>query len=485
LRPVQALEPQSLRSGSGRAFRHEAHELGAGHADAPRRGLRGDARDDLLERSRLPVLDVHRHLNEPAADKWEAESAYAVEAAARLAYNSGDRLRNGDVVCGEIDVEGDERLSGTDEDAARAWVEAGRPAVRCDLARVDPPLQLSRPSAPEQRGPDTRCELGVQEDGKAELLADPVRERERGLLRQLELLWPDSHQGNDVGRADTRMDAVVAAEIDPLACGRDPGDERLDELRPRAREREDGAMMIRILVDVEHARMSRQRVPQRLDRLRGTALGEVRDSDERSCHTPYSRNVKEYYDRRADEYDDWYAGVYYEGDERERFLAEVVRLGHVLADLRPARTLDVACGTGFLTRHLPGDVTGLDWSERMLSLARRTAPHASYVRGDALELPFGDSSFDRVFTGHFYGHLEEPERLRFLAEARRVAPELVVADAPLRPDHAQAEWQQRSVGDGSVWPVYKRFFAPEKLLAELGGGEVLLDGEWFVVAASR
>jgi ubiquinone/menaquinone biosynthesis C-methylase UbiE len=195
--------------------------------------------------------------------------------------------------------------------------------------------------------------------------------------------------------------------------------------------------------------------------------------------------VKEYYDRRADEYDDWYAGNYYEGDERERFLAEVVRLGHVLADLHPARTLDVACGTGFLTRHLPGDVTGLDWSERMLSVARRAAPRASYVRGDALELPFGDSSFDRVFTGHFYGHLEEPERLRFLAEARRVAPELVVADAPLRPDHAQAEWQQRSVGDGSVWPIYKRFFGPEKLLAELGGGEVLLDGEWFVVAASR
>ena len=83
----------------------------------------------------------------------------------------------------------------------------------------------------------------------------------------------------------------------------------------------------------------------------------------------------------------------------------------------------------FLTRHLAGDVTGLDWSERMLSIARGAAPHASYVRGDALELPFPDSSFDRVFTGHFYGHLEEPERLRFLAEARRVAPELVVADA--------------------------------------------------------
>jgi ubiquinone/menaquinone biosynthesis C-methylase UbiE len=194
--------------------------------------------------------------------------------------------------------------------------------------------------------------------------------------------------------------------------------------------------------------------------------------------------VKEYYDRRAHEYDDWYRGIYYEGDELERFRAEVVRLEQVLAGLTPARTLDVACGTGFLTRHLMGDVTGLDWSERMLTVARREAPGATYVRGDALELPFADNTFERVFTGHFYGHLEELERLRFLVEARRVAPELVIADAALRPDHAPAEWQQRDVSDGSVWPVYKRFFSPGTLLAELGGGDTLLDGDWFVVVAS-
>ncbi|HEU0304318.1 MAG TPA: methyltransferase domain-containing protein [Gaiellaceae bacterium] len=194
--------------------------------------------------------------------------------------------------------------------------------------------------------------------------------------------------------------------------------------------------------------------------------------------------MKEYYDRRAPEYDDWYRGIYYAGDELERFRAEVGKLEHVLAHLRPARTLDVACGTGFLTRHLPGEVTGLDWSERMLNEARREAPGATYVGGDALELPFADDAFERVFTGHFYGHLEEPERLRFIGEARRVAPELVIADASLRPDHALAEWQQRPVSDGTVWPVYKRFFSSDALLHELGGGETLLAGEWFVVVVS-
>ena len=73
--------------------------------------------------------------------------------------------------------------------------------------------------------------------------------------------------------------------------------------------------------------------------------------------------------------------------------------------LAPARTLDVACGTGFLTRHLRGEITALDQSERMLEIAAERVPEAMLVSGDALALPFADGSFDRLFTGHFYGHL--------------------------------------------------------------------------------
>ena len=86
-----------------------------------------------------------------------------------------------------------------------------------------------------------------------------------------------------------------------------------------------------------------------------------------------------------------------------------------------------------------------------------------------------------MFTGHFYGHLDANERAGFLTEARRVAPELVVVDAAVRPNHDGEELQQRELPDGSVWPVLKRFFTPEGLAAELGGGETLYAGPWFVV----
>jgi ubiquinone/menaquinone biosynthesis C-methylase UbiE len=166
--------------------------------------------------------------------------------------------------------------------------------------------------------------------------------------------------------------------------------------------------------------------------------------------------------------------------ERPGWAEDREALAAVLRALPPARTLDVACGTGYLTRWLPGSVTGLDQSASMVEIAASRVPDGRFVVADALPLPFADGEFERVFTGHFYGHLVEDERLRFLGEASRVAPELVVADAALRPDHEPEEWQERVLNDGSRHEVFKRYFSGEGLAEELGSGEVLHTGPWFV-----
>ena len=192
--------------------------------------------------------------------------------------------------------------------------------------------------------------------------------------------------------------------------------------------------------------------------------------------------MKAYYDARAPEYDEWYESLgRFDGLEREHWDAELHELERVLASLPPKRTLDVACGTGFLTRHLRGPVTGLDQSGRMLAIAAARMPDATFVEADAFPLPFSDASFERILTGHFYGHLEPDVRERFLADARRVAPELLVVDSAVRPDRTQEGWQERVLNDGTRWEVYKRYFEPDALAAELGGGEILLGGRWFVV----
>lgn len=195
--------------------------------------------------------------------------------------------------------------------------------------------------------------------------------------------------------------------------------------------------------------------------------------------------MRAYYDARASEYDEWYESLgRFDGLERAHWDDELSMLAHVLTLLPPMKTIDVACGTGFLTRHVRGEITGLDQSPGMLALAARRVPDASFVRADAFSLSFPDRSFERVLTGHFYGHLRPRERDRFLRNARRVAPELVVVDSALRPDRAQEGWQERVLNDGSRWRVYKRYFEPGPLAAELGGGEILLAGRWFVVVRS-
>jgi SAM-dependent methyltransferase len=191
----------------------------------------------------------------------------------------------------------------------------------------------------------------------------------------------------------------------------------------------------------------------------------------------------EYYDRRAGEYDDWYAGVgRFAERDRPGWSAELDRLVRFVQGLSPARTVDIACGSGFLTRHLHGPlVVGVDQSPAMVGVARQRIAGGVVIIADALTLPFADGAFDRIVTGHFYGHLPPDEQRAFLAECRRVGRELVVIDSALRPGIEPVHWHDRVLNDGSRYRVYKRYLGAAQLAAEIGG-EVELDGTWFVAA---
>ena len=195
--------------------------------------------------------------------------------------------------------------------------------------------------------------------------------------------------------------------------------------------------------------------------------------------------MRAYYDARAAEYDDWYLGTgLFASRDRPGWDEEVSALTGALAALPPARTLDVACGTAFLTRHLSGFVVGLDQSPQMVEIAQSRLPGGVALVGDALHLPFADGAFDRVLAGHFYGHLSESERAAFLAEAARVASSLLIVDSADR--EPREEWQERRLNDGTSHRVYKRWFTPPSLAAELGSAcSTLHDGRWFVAVCAH
>lgn len=98
---------------------------------------------------------------------------------------------------------------------------------------------------------------------------------------------------------------------------------------------------------------------------------------------------------------------------------------------RPQRgehILDLACGTGVVTRQLaktgfdPGSLTGADYSAGMLEVARRLASKAAidveWVEADASDLPFDDDSFDLAFCQQALQFF--PDRPAALRELRRV-----------------------------------------------------------------
>jgi demethylmenaquinone methyltransferase/2-methoxy-6-polyprenyl-1,4-benzoquinol methylase len=95
-----------------------------------------------------------------------------------------------------------------------------------------------------------------------------------------------------------------------------------------------------------------------------------------------------------------------------------------LARLQPGeRALDLCCGTGDITRQAArqgAQAIGLDFSAPMLqrALQRSTSSSCSYVRGDALRLPFPDQRFDVVTVGYGLRNLTRFDAA--LAEMRRV-----------------------------------------------------------------
>jgi SAM-dependent methyltransferase len=184
--------------------------------------------------------------------------------------------------------------------------------------------------------------------------------------------------------------------------------------------------------------------------------------------------MKEYYARRAAEYD---ATSWEAFDEAERETVE-----RFVTSLSPGRIPDIGCGTGFLTRHLRGSVVGVDQSAEVLELARARLPGTELVCAEVPPLPFGNRAFDFAFSSNVYSHLETAAtRAEFVAEALRVASALVVLEQSWRPGREREAWELRRLLDGSEHRVFKRYLTADELARELEAVVVLASAEFAAV----
>jgi ubiquinone/menaquinone biosynthesis C-methylase UbiE len=118
------------------------------------------------------------------------------------------------------------------------------------------------------------------------------------------------------------------------------------------------------------------------------------------------------------------------------FRCKIVEMANVRAG---NNVLDVSCGTGTLVSLLAscagpdGHVVGIDLSEQMLEVAKSKvwADQVEFVRGNAEDIPFQDSFFDRVTMSLAIHEMNRKGRNNTLAQIWRVLKPgglVVVAD---------------------------------------------------------
>jgi ubiquinone/menaquinone biosynthesis C-methylase UbiE len=111
-------------------------------------------------------------------------------------------------------------------------------------------------------------------------------------------------------------------------------------------------------------------------------------------------DVREFWNRVAD---DWQIQVGSVGDVNRRLNSDPV-LWKFAGDVRGLRVLDAGCGTGYLSIQLAkcgALVTGIDFAERMIAIARRTDPTTDFRVDSCSELAtVGDAEFHLVVANY-------------------------------------------------------------------------------------
>ena len=197
---------------------------------------------------------------------------------------------------------------------------------------------------------------------------------------------------------------------------------------------------------------------------------------DQSDSTNLKTDLKQYYARRAAEYE-----VIYAKPERQVDLAAMkLAIGEAF---QGRSVIEIACGTGWWSEHIASTAASLDAfdiNEETLAIARTKAVDPERTRfaiADAYLLLLRNEPYEGAFAGFWWSHVPRRDLPRFLEGLHRVlspGAKVVFLDnlyvegssTPIaRTDEHGDSWQARKLSDGSQHDVLKNFPSRDELEA--------------------
>ena len=175
----------------------------------------------------------------------------------------------------------------------------------------------------------------------------------------------------------------------------------------------------------------------------------------------FKKTVREGYNAMADGY----------LAERKRD-SEDVRLLDEFIERLPANAdvLDAGCGAGIpitlkLSEHF--NVTGVDFSEAQIELAKRNVPHTKFLCEDLTNLDFPANTFGGITSYYAIIHIPREEHQALLANFHRILKPGGLALLCLGADHLIDDLEEDFYGARMYWSHYDRD-TYLRMLTELG-----------------
>lgn len=186
-----------------------------------------------------------------------------------------------------------------------------------------------------------------------------------------------------------------------------------------------------------------------------------------------------YYNERAHEYDEVYAGKLPAVAEPELYQKDVSNIAQVVSQFGAGRMIDIGCGTGYWLPYYQRNashITLVDVSENMLVVCKqrvvalRLEDTCEFIQDDFFTMSFEKNDFDSAVIGFLLSHLPEHNVQLFFRRLRTILnqhAEVLLIDSvwgPLRESQKKKEgMQKRALNDGRVFSIYKRYFTPDEL----------------------